>query len=158
MSLAALLRRTYHLQDVAPEHPIRRAAEELERLYPIERELAEVSRALGGDAYWMDPPDGGSVTIAEQVARANAAGRAAHGAARIAELERTIETLERIREQRVDILARGAVGLCLDALRERVAEIRPAKVVASFEFDAPGVSVSSGQTMRVELPIVKGAA
>jgi hypothetical protein len=39
-------------------------------------ELDAISRALGGDAYWMDPPDGGSVTLADQVARANKAGRA----------------------------------------------------------------------------------
>jgi hypothetical protein len=38
-------------------------------------ELGRVSGALGGDAYWMDPPDGGNVTLAEQVERANEAGR-----------------------------------------------------------------------------------
>lgn len=49
----------------------------------MRRELDEQKRviddayaALGGDAWWMDPPDGGSPTLAEMVAKANEDGRA----------------------------------------------------------------------------------
>lgn len=55
-------------------------------------EAGEISGALGGDAYWMDPPDGGSVSLAEQVARANDAGRQADRLGRALALIRDIAT------------------------------------------------------------------
>lgn len=42
--LAAELRRIHHLDSVAPEHPIRRAADELDRLERVERERTVLSR------------------------------------------------------------------------------------------------------------------
>lgn len=39
-----------------------------EAIHRLQAELAEIAAALPGPIY-MDPPDGGSVTIAEQVAR-----------------------------------------------------------------------------------------
>lgn len=40
------------------------------------RVIDDAYAALGGDAWWMDPPDGGSPTLAEMVAKANEDGRA----------------------------------------------------------------------------------
>jgi len=78
-ALASELHRKYLLDDLPAENPIRRAHDALlaagRERNALAAELNAVSGALGGDAYWMDPPDGGSVTVAEQVARANTAGR-----------------------------------------------------------------------------------
>lgn len=47
MSLSTELRRIYHLDDVAPEHPIRRAADEIDRLHSERAEmLAKVKPLL----------------------------------------------------------------------------------------------------------------
>ncbi|MCA3177608.1 MAG: hypothetical protein O9345_16270 [Burkholderiaceae bacterium] len=47
MSLSTELRRIYHLDDVAPEHPIRRAADEIDRLHAERAEmLAKVKPLL----------------------------------------------------------------------------------------------------------------
>ncbi len=49
----------------------------LDTIDALRAQLDAAYAALGGDAYWMDPPDGGSPTLAEMVAKANKAGREA---------------------------------------------------------------------------------
>jgi hypothetical protein len=71
------LARHYQAENLPVGHPVREAIDELRRLRADSDELRAVRMALGGDVYWMDPPDGGSVTLAEQVQRANDAGREA---------------------------------------------------------------------------------
>lgn len=46
------------------------------------RVIDDAYAALGPDAWWMDPPDGGSPTLAEMVAKANEDGRALYSVKR----------------------------------------------------------------------------
>lgn len=46
----------------------RKRSEEARRICDLQKELDEVASAIGS-VRWMDPPDGGSVSLGEQVRR-----------------------------------------------------------------------------------------
>ena len=82
-----------------------KAEAEVERLREAEAELHEIASVLPGVAY-MDPPDGGSPSIAEQVRRMRA------------DLDRTAAEVERLRAELVTLLKER--GVMLDALAGRL--------------------------------------
>ena len=65
------------------------------------RVIDDAYAALGGDAWWMDPPDGGSPTLAEMVAKANEDGRALYDVKR--ERDAAVALLRDAREELIGL-------------------------------------------------------